>query len=269
LGVLLAFVMIVGTPTPARAQGKGKVEILWLGQSAIRLTTPGGKVILIDPFIAQNPKTPAEWKNLDKLGKLDLILVTHAHGDHLGDGPVLAVKQQVPLIGPAGLDQTLQVLGALPEKLAPRLNKGGTITPFPGIAITQVKANHSSELLWKDSKTGQASVLYGGEPIGFIVKLENGFTIYDTGDTGLFTDMKFIAEKYKPDLVMLPIGGHFTMDPKDAAYATKYWLKPRYALPFRYGTFPALKGTPAACIKAPGKTKTKVFPIRPGETITF
>lgn len=274
LAVVFATALMLGVggdgAAPAQAAEKGKVDILWLGQSAIRLTTPGGKVIMIDPFLTQNPKTPAEWKDLDKLGKIDLILVTHAHGDHLGDGPALALKHQVPLIGPAGLDQALQVLGVLPENLAPRMNMSGTIAPLgPGIKISMVHAEHSSELLWKDPKTGQTSFLYGGAPVGFIIQLENGFKIYHMGDTGLFGDMKLIAEHYKPDLVMIPIGGHFVMDPKDAAFATKTWLKPKYVLPFHYGTFPVLKGTPAEYMAALGNTKTKVFPINPGDTLTF
>jgi L-ascorbate metabolism protein UlaG (beta-lactamase superfamily) len=132
VGIALAVVPVV----EALAQGK-KVEVLWLGQSATRITTPGGKVIVIDPFITQNPKTPAEWKNLDGLGKIDLLLVTHAHGDHLGDAPALALKHKVPLYGPAGMNSSLVALGVLPVELAPRMNKSGTIMPIgPGIKIT-------------------------------------------------------------------------------------------------------------------------------------
>jgi len=115
----------------------GKVEVLWLGQSATRITTPGGKVIVIDPFLTQNPKTPEAFKNLDALGKVDLLLVTHAHADHLGDAPEIAKKNKAPLYSPAGLNQSLVTLGILPPELAPRMNKSGTIQPLgPGIKIT-------------------------------------------------------------------------------------------------------------------------------------
>jgi L-ascorbate metabolism protein UlaG (beta-lactamase superfamily) len=124
LVVLIALVLGAG---PLGAQA-GKIEVLWLGQSATRITTASGKVIVIDPFLTQNPKTPAQYKSLDALGKVDLILVTHAHGDHLGDGPDLAKKNKAPLWGPAGLDQSLLTLGVLPAELAPRMNKGGTTT---------------------------------------------------------------------------------------------------------------------------------------------
>jgi len=253
------------------AQEKGKVEILWLGQSAMRITTVTGKVIMIDPFIMNNPKTPAAWKNLDALGKLDLILVTHGHGDHLGDAPELAKKNNVPVWGPAGLNQVLITLGILPEKLSPRFGKGGTITPFGpgGVKITATHAEHSSEILWTNPATGKPESHLGGEPVGFLIELENGFKIYHMGDTGLFGDMKLIGEYYKPDLVMIPIGGHFVMSPKDAAYATREFLKPKYAIPVHYGTFPVLRGTPKEYIEALGKTATQVIVMNPGDNVTF
>lgn len=263
LGVLLSAIAIV-------ASASDHIEILWLGQSATRITSLDGKVILIDPFLTQNPKTPEKWKNLDELGKVDVILVTHAHADHLGDGPELANKLKVPIIGPAGLDQALVTLGIVPPELAPRMNKGGTIMPVGDkIKITMVHAEHSSELVWKNPATGKDEVHIGGEPAGFIIELENGFTIYHMGDTSLFGDMKLIGERYHPDLIMIPIGGHFVMNPKDAAYATTHWLKPKHAIPIHYGTFPVLKGTPAEYVSALGKTTVKVHALQPGEAVSF
>jgi|SRR5882757_5596133 len=248
----------------------GKVEVLWLGQSATRITTPGGKVIVIDPFLTQNPKTPEAFKNLDALGKVDLLLVTHAHGDHLGDAPEIAKKNKAPLYSPAGLNQSLVTLGILPPELAPRMNKSGTIQPLgPGIKITMVRAEHSSELVWKNPATGKDETHVGGEPAGFIIELENGFKIYHMGDTGLFGDMKLIGDYYHPDLIMIPIGGHFVMDPKDAAFATREWLKPKFAIPIHYGTFPPLKGTPAEYIQALGNAPVKVLAISPGDKLEF
>jgi L-ascorbate metabolism protein UlaG (beta-lactamase superfamily) len=227
-------------------------------------------VIVIDPFLTKNPKTPAQWKNLDALGKVDLILVTHAHGDHLGDGPELAKKNNAPLWGAGGMGASLVTLGLLPPELAPRMNKGGTITPLgPDIRITMTRADHSSELIWHNPATNKDETHFGGEPVGFIIELENHFKVYHMGDTALFTDMKFIADYYKPDLIMIPIGGHFTMGPGDAAYATKELLKPRFAVPMHYGTFPQLKGTPQEYIQALGTTSTKVFAINPGDKLTF
>jgi len=159
-------------------------------------------------------------------------------------------------------------MGVLPAELAPRMNKGGTITPFPGIKITMTHAEHSSEFLWPNA-AGKMDTLLGGEPGGFIIELENGFKIYHMGDTGLFGDMKLIGEYYKPDLIMIPIGGHFVLSPSDAAYATNQWLKPKFAIPMHYGTNPFLRGTPDEYMKALGSTSTKVFPINPGDKLNF
>lgn len=261
--------LVLNWPLLVTAANK-KTEVLWLGQAAMRITTPGGKVIMIDPFLTKNPKTPEKYRDLDQLGKLDLILVTHAHGDHLGDAPALAKKNNVPMIGPPGLNQSLLTLGVLPAQLVPRMNKSGTITPLGSdIKITMVRAEHSSELVWHNPATDKDETHVGGEPVGFIIRLENGFKIYHMGDTAVFGDMKLIADYYKPDLIMIPIGGHFTMDPRDAAYATNHYLKPKFAIPMHYGTFPPLKGTPAEYIKALGKTSTKVFPINPGDKLEF
>ncbi len=262
--IAAAFMFVAG---PALSAG---TELWWLGQSAFRITTPGGKVIVIDPFISKNPKTPAEYKDLKTLGKVDLILVTHAHGDHLGDAPKLAKMHKAPMWGPPGLASSLVTLGVLPAKLAPRMNKGGVITPLgPDIKITMVRAEHSSELVWKNPRSGKKEVHVGGEPVGFIIELENGFKIYHMGDTTLFADMSFIAEYYLPDLLLIPIGGHFVMSPKDAAHATNKLLRPRYAIPIHYGTIPVLKGTPDEYLAALGKTSTKVFAIDPGDKVNF
>lgn len=265
---LLALALIIpGVPS---AQQSGKVEVLWLGQATFKITSPGGKVIVLDPFLVNNPKTPAEYKNLDKLGHVDLILVTHGHGDHVGDVKDLAAKTKAKVYGPAGLIATLVDLGWIPGEQGVRFGKSGKVQPLgPQITITQVRAEHSSEVTVTDPATKKSTTHPGGEPAGFIIELENGFKLYHMGDTGLFGDMKLIAEYYKPDLVLMPIGGHFVMDPKDAAYATKEWLKPKFVIPIHYGTFPMLKGTPQEYMAALGQTSTKVFPINPGDKLEF
>ena len=256
---------------PAAPAASGKTEILWLGQAATRIKTPGGKVIVIDPWLRTNPKTPQTYKDLDALGKVDLILVTHGHFDHFADAPALAEKHKVPMYGPAGMNAAVATLGILPAELAPRFGKGGTIMPFGpnGVKITATRAEHSSELNWKNPATNKDETHPGGEPVGFIIEMENGFKIWHMGDTGLFGDMKFIGEYYKPDLVMIPIGGHFVMSPADAAVATRDMIKPKYAIPIHYGTTPVLRGTTAEFAAALGNTTVKMFPINPGDKLEF
>ena len=247
-----------------------KIEVHWLGQATTKITTLTGKVIVIDPFMVNNPKTPVAFKNLDAIGKVDVILVTHGHGDHTGDVAELAKRTGAPVLGPAGLISTIVELGWVPADKAVRFGKGGKVQPAgPQITITQTHAEHSSEVTVTDPTTKKSTTYPGGEPAGFIVEMENGFKLFHMGDTGLFGDMRLIGEYYKPDLIMIPIGGHFVMDPKDAAYATNMMLKPKYAIPIHYGTFPVLKGTPQEYQAALGQTTTQVFPISPGDKLQF
>ncbi|HEX7027916.1 MAG TPA: metal-dependent hydrolase [Gammaproteobacteria bacterium] len=238
-------------------------ELQWFGQSAFKITTPENKVILIDPFISQNPVTPEKLKNLDKLGNVDLVLVTHGHGDHLGDTADIVKKTRAKVGVNADMGQTLGALELVPKDHIIGFNKSGSIQPLKGITVTMVRAEHSSEIVHENQ------VHPGGEPAGFIIELENGYRIYHAGDTGVFSDMRFIAGYYQPDLALLPIGGHYTMDPAHAAYAVKNLLKTKTVIPMHYGTFPPLKGTPEAFKNALGKSSSKVIIMKPGEIIKF
>lgn len=271
LARLVAGAACAALSTLAAAQAP-KVEVQWLGQAAVKITSPGGKVIVIDPWLVTNPKTPPEYKKLEALGKVDLILVTHAHFDHMADAPALSALNKARVYAPAGLADSMATLGVMPAEMAPRFNKGGVVLPFGadgGIRIIATHAEHSSEYRWRNPETGKDEMRLGGEPLGFIVELENGFRIYHMGDTGIFGDMKLIGELYKPDLILIPIGNHFVMPPQDAALATREMLKPKFAIPIHYGTNPLLRGTPKEYVDAMGNAPTKVMVLEPGDKTVF
>ncbi len=239
-------------------------ELQWFGQSAFKLTTESGKVIVIDPFLLNNPKTPEKLKDLKKLGKVDLILVTHGHRDHTADMRELARMTGAKVGMNADMGSVYTSLGLLPKDRVIRWNKSGTVTPISDdIKITMVRAEHSS------SFTHDGAVYFGGEPVGYVIELENGYRSYHSGDTGVFGDMKMIGEYYKPDLALVCIGGWFTMGPTEAAYAMGTLMQPKMVIPMHYGTFPPLKGTPREFIDALGDSPVKVKVMEPGETLSM
>ena len=259
----------VTAPPPTSAAAGPKVEVTWLGQAAFKIVTPGGKVIVTDPWLRTNPLTPPEYKQLETFGKIDVLLVSHGHFDHIADAPALAQMYNVPLRGPGDLLNTVMTLGVLPANLLPRMNKGGTIEPVPGIKVTAVHAEHSSIYVWRNPATNKDETHPGGEPVGWIIELENGFRIYHAGDTAVFGDMKYIGERYKPDLALVPIGGNFTMDPLDAAWAVKELIKPKTVIPMHYGTNPLAKGTAKEFVDAMAGGPVKVLVAVPGVALSF
>jgi L-ascorbate metabolism protein UlaG (beta-lactamase superfamily) len=268
--VLAAFLLcFAGVAAAQTAAPSGKVEVMWLGQSAFKIISPGGKVIVTDPWLRTNPLTPADYKQVDKFGKIDVLLVSHGHFDHSADASALAQRYDTPIIAPGGLNQTLTTLGVLPARLLPRMNKGGTVMPVPGIKVTAVRAEHSSELVWRNPATDKDETHVGGEPFGWIIELENGFKIYHAGDTSVFGDMRLLGERYRPDLALVPIGGHFTMDPADAAWAVTQLLKPRVVIPMHYGVNPLAKGTAKEFVEAMGTSAIKVIVAVPGQAVEF
>ena len=279
LAMALSAMLLLGATLPGQAQQTsnapaaataGKTELLWLGQASFRIKTPGGKTIVIDPWITGGPKTPAPYKtDLAALGKVDVLLVTHAHVDHIGDAPALAKLNNTKLYGPADMVTPLITLGLLPADLGHRFNKSGSVKPAAGIKVTAVTAEHSSLLVFNNPATGKPESHPAGEPVGYIIELENGFKIWHMGDTGLFGDMKFISEHYKPDLVLMPIGGNFTMGPEDAAFAVNSWIKPKNVIPMHYNSNPLTPGTLAEFEAAMKGSATKITPMKEGETVAF
>jgi L-ascorbate metabolism protein UlaG (beta-lactamase superfamily) len=269
-----ALAVLAGCATPP-ATGSApqaaalRAELVWLGQSAFKITTPAGKVIVTDPWLRTNPITPPQYKQLDVFGHIDVLLVSHGHFDHIADAPALAQQYNVPLRAPGDLNQTLTTLGVLPANLLPRMNKGGTIEPSSGIKVTAVHAEHSSVYVWKNPVTTKDETHPGGEPIGWIIELDNGFRIYHAGDTAAFGDMRMIGDHYKPDLALVPIGGNFTMDPVEAAWAVKELIRPKAVIPMHYGTNPLAKGTAAEFVAAMGQSDVRVIVATPGVAMGF
>ena len=249
-----------------------QIEVLWLGHSAFRITSVTGKVIVIDPYLKANPRTPAQYKDLGTLGKVDLILVTHGHGDHTRDLSELARLTGATVVAAYELANNFMSLGWVDASKTIAMNKGGTVAPLgPSIKVHMVPAQHSSSVQVDPDKPDAKGIryFYGGEAVGYVIEFENGFKIYDTGDTDVFGDMALIGRRFKPDLVLVCIGGHYTMDPEQAAFALREYIKPKQVIPQHFGTYPVINRTPAELKKALGNAPIKVLDLKPGETVRF
>ena len=231
--------------------GRG-VKITFLGHSAFKLTGAGVNV-LIDPWLS-NPllNTP-----VDQVGPVDVILVTHGHGDHVGETIAVAQKTGATVVAIHELSLILAGQGA-PRVIG--MNKGGTLA-VAGCQVTMTHAVHSSAV----EEGGK--LIAAGDPAGFVVEFGNGFVAYHAGDTAVFKDMELIRELYLPELAMLPIGSHYVMSPAEAALACRM-LKPRWVIPMHYGTFPVLTGTAEELIeRLKNEPEITVIPLKPGETV--
>jgi L-ascorbate metabolism protein UlaG (beta-lactamase superfamily) len=226
------------------------IKLTWLGHATFRVETPERKILLIDPWVMGNPACP---QNERAVQKVDVMLCTHGHFDHIGDAVEIAKKHNPKIVGIFELCAWLEKKGA---KQTLPMNKGGTQI-VGDLKITMVHADHSCGI-----KDGD-EIVYGGEACGYVIEFSNGVKIYHAGDTNVFGDMQIIRELYCPDIAMLPIGDHFTMGPKEAAYAVRL-LKPKTVIPMHFGTFPQLAGTPEGLQRLVPEIEVRVF--KPGET---
>jgi L-ascorbate metabolism protein UlaG (beta-lactamase superfamily) len=257
---------------------RADIEVLWLGHGTVRLTSETGKVIMIDAFLKKNPSTPEKYKDYAAIGKVDLILITHGHIDHTDDLVGLAQSTGATVVANYEFANELVSMGVLGDSKIIAMNKGGTVTPVGrDIKIHMVPAEHSSSMdLWvfgsKPSSVMDVETrrfLDGGASVGYVIEFENGFTIYASGDTGVFGDMKLINEFYSPDLAIVSIGGHFTMGPEGAAYAMRELIKPKQVIPIHYGTYPIINRQPAELEAELGDSPIELLVVEPGNTIRF
>jgi L-ascorbate metabolism protein UlaG (beta-lactamase superfamily) len=229
-------------------------KVKWLGHAGFQITSSAGKVILIDPWIGGNPSACC---GIDDLQKADLVLVTHDHFDHCGDAAPIAIKTGATLVGMPETVGRLQADCGVPASqivFGMGMNIGGSYVQ-DGITVTMTQAFHSSMT---------------AAPAGYIVKLEDGFTIYHAGDTGIFASMKTLGELYPLDLALLPIGSVFTMDPAQAALAVQL-LGAKKCIPMHYQTFPILVQEPTPFVEAVKKSApgVEVIVLTPGQERVF
>jgi L-ascorbate metabolism protein UlaG (beta-lactamase superfamily) len=230
-----------------------EVSFTWVGHGTWKVRSAKWKEVLIDPWVMNNPAAPAALK---KVERCDVMLVSHGHGDHIGDAVEIAKATKPKIVTIVELGAWLTSKG-IPQDSIIGANKGGTID-VDGIKVTLVHAEHSCGIQDGDR------MVYAGEPVGFVVEFENGFTVYFACDTDVFGDMALIGELHKLDAAVLPIGGFYTMDPHRAAKAVSL-LGVKTVLPMHFGTFPILDGRPDQLQELVG-TSVKVVETKPGET---
>lgn len=272
LAFFVAFLMfMIGSVYQVSAQ---ETKIKWFGHAAFSITTPKGKVLLIDPWI-KNPLNPEAKDGKDPLSpisKVDYILLTHGHRDHVGDAVEIAKKTGAVLICNPELAGNLVKLADFPAKQAETdaiMGIGGEIQIADGeVTVAMTPAVHSSSVFNPKAGASEAERAYGGNPAGFVVIIKNGPIIYHSGDTAYFKDMETIGEQYKIDVALLNIGGHFGMEPPMAAKAAKS-VGASLAIPQHYATFPGISAN-ADNFAAELKTlKIPFYEMKVGETILY
>jgi L-ascorbate metabolism protein UlaG (beta-lactamase superfamily) len=261
-----ALLALAALPAFAQGAGKGKTEVTWYGHAAFVVKTPGGTTLAIDPWIS-NPSNK-DKAAADKIQKLDYILISHGHFDHVGDSVALQKRTNAKIVAPFELGGQLVAAG-VPKEAAgfeTLAGTGGVLKLNDEVSVALVPAVHSSG--FQVSENGP--ILYAGAPVGFVIAIKGGPTLYHTGDTAYFPGMKRIGERFHPDVMLACIGGHFTMDPLDAATAA-HDAGVKSVVPMHFGTFPVLTGTPEQFAKAlkAGAPRAKMVQMQIGETRTF
>jgi L-ascorbate metabolism protein UlaG (beta-lactamase superfamily) len=269
--VIALSLLLLGSTGQATAQ---ETKIKWFGHAAFSITTPNGKVLLIDPWL-NNPSNPEAKDGKDPLvalGRVDYILLTHGHRDHVGDAVAIARKTGAALISNPELAGNLVKLADFPAKQAETdaiMGIGGENQIADGeVTIAMTPAIHSSSVFNPKAGASEPERAYGGNPAGFVIIIKNGPTIYHSGDTAYFKDMETVGESYSIDVALLNIGGHFGMEPRMAAKAAQS-VRAKLAIPQHFGTFPGIVQTADGFAAELKKLKINFYEMKPGETITY
>jgi L-ascorbate metabolism protein UlaG (beta-lactamase superfamily) len=266
--------VFVLTGVSVRTASAQETKLKWFGHAAFSVTTPRGKVLLIDPWL-NNPSNPEAKDGKDPLAsvpKVDYILITHGHRDHVGDAVEIAKKTGAVLVCNPELAGNLVKLADFPSKQAETdaiMGIGGEIQIADGeVTVAMTPAVHSSSVYNPKAGPAEAERAYGGNPAGFVLMIKDGPTIYHSGDTAYFRDMETIGGQYQIDVALLNIGGHFGMEPRMAARAAQS-VGARLAVPQHFATFPGIAQNSNDFAAELKRLKIPFYEMKPGETVTY